>query len=160
MSHQPGNQRLPYSSVSEFNLWISIKIPLGGENIRPAVPAYRPFRFFYFCLITLAFKCVFCKWGNGPLMHQEWSPWTIQKTHMKKKHTPHCTWHAKLLLSTKPARGLVCSRQQVRSMTTEQREEHSLRPVQWVRLHFFTEVFPFPLSRRWPTRVNGEKVHM
>ena len=94
MSHHPGNQRLPYSSISEFNLGISIKIPVGGENSRPAVPAYRPFRFFCFFLRTLAFKCVFCEWGNGPLMLQEWSPWTIQKT-QKWRNTPfivHDMW--------------------------------------------------------------------
>ena len=101
------NQRLPYSSISEFNLGISIKISLGGENSRPAVPAYRPFRFFYFCLITLAFKCVFCKWGNGPLMHQEWSPWSMQKT--RRWRNKHFIVHdlGLLLLSTKTAKACV-----------------------------------------------------
>ena len=62
------------------------------KNIRPAVPAWRPLRFFYFCLRTLAFKCVFCESSNGPLIHQEWSPWTMQKTQWWR-NTLHCTWH-------------------------------------------------------------------
>ena len=150
------NQRLPYSSISEFNLGISIKIPLGGENSRPAVPAYRPFRFFCFFLRTLAFKCVFSKWGNGPLMHQEWSPWTLQKT--QRWRNTHFIAHdmVLLLLSTKPARGPLCSTQQVRSMTTEQEAGPSPRPDQRVRLHFLMKVIFLPLE--W--RVNGEILHM
>ena len=124
------NQRLPYSSISEFNLGISIKIPLGGENSRPAEPAYTPFTFFYFCLRTLAFKCVFWEWDNGPLMHQDGHLGLCRRHRDEETHPSlYMTWDC--FCSALNLYRVQCySRQQVRSMTTEQREEHSLRPVQ------------------------------